>query len=133
MTTADYASAIRGFRFLPGEPGYQYQTTSDFSLESTMRLLTDLPEHCQVSFFDPRAKKEEAWVFVRRLGGTFFVQHVSRGSSRWKSESLGRIIELFTESPMVKEPHAEFDSFRVDLIPEHQRFDHMRGPWWKFW
>jgi len=133
MKTADYASDIRGFRFLEGDPCYQYQATEDFSEESAMRLLSELPEHCQISFFDPDAKTEESWVFVRRVGRAFRVQYVGRGFSRWKAASLREVVALFAASPLVKKPSQQFDSFRVELIPEHQRYEHTRRPWWRFW
>ena len=116
MTRADYASCIKGFRLLSGESGYQYQTTADFSLESATRLLTDLPAQCEVSFFDPEAKQEESWIFVRRVGSHFRVMRASRGFSKWKDESLERVIEMFLACPLVKKPLDDFDSFRVDLI-----------------
>ena len=136
MTTADYASGIKGFRALKGaEPGYQYQTTSGFSLESAMRLLSDLPAHCQVSFLDPEEKKEESWLFVRRAGGSYKVMRACRGFSKWKEESLDRVVALFMSSPLVKQPRDAYDSFRVELIPEHQRSSHTEeaASWWRFW
>ncbi len=120
MKTADYASGIRGFRFLPGDPGYQYQTTPDFSRESAVQLLEALPAGCQVSFFDPEEKKEEAWIFVRRVGGTFQIMRARRGFSKWKDESLERVLTLFMSSPLVKKPRDDFDSFRVDLIDDQR-------------
>jgi hypothetical protein len=120
MKTADFASGIKGFRFLPGEPGYQYQTTQDFSLESAMKLLRGLPPNCQMSFFDPEEKKDEAWIFVRRVGGGFQVMRANRGFSKWKDEPLDRVLQLFMSSPLVKKPLEDFDSFRVDLIADQR-------------
>jgi len=141
MNTADYASGITGFRvFQEAGLGYEYQATSACSLESATRLLTELPPNCEICFFDPEEKTEEAYVFVRRAGADYMVMRARHGVfSAWKKESLERIVSLFQESPLVKKPDDSFESFRVSLIPEHQRRWHIDGrlatdrPWWKFW
>src|SRR5688572_28751451 len=102
MKTADFTSEIKGFRFLPGEPGYQYQTTPDFSLESAVKLLGGLPPNFQLSFFDPEEEKDEAWILVRRVDGNFQVMRSNRGFSKWTEESLDRVLHLFMSSPLVK-------------------------------
>jgi hypothetical protein len=137
MKTADYASGIKGFRLLQnGEPGYQYQTAAGFALESAVRLFTDLPDSCEICFFDPEAKKEEGYIFVRRVGGTYKVMRARRGFSEWKTEEIDRIVALFQSSPLVLKPLDSFESFRVSLIPDHQRSDHIGSrsrPWWRIW
>jgi hypothetical protein len=141
MNTADYASGIRGFRLLQ-EAGlrYEYQTTTACSLESAVKLVTDLPANCEICFFDPEEKREEAYVFVRRAGADYMVMRARHGVfSDWEKESVERIVTLFQESPLVKKPSDSFESFRVSLIPDHQRRWHIDGrlptdrPWWKFW
>jgi len=141
MTNADYASGIRGFRlFQEAALGYDYQATSGCSLESVARLMTDLPSNCEISFFDPEKKTEEAYLFVRRIGPRYMVMRARHGSfSDWKEEPLERIVSLFQESPLVKMPSESFKSLRVSVVPDHQRRWHIDSrlgsdrPWWRFW
>jgi hypothetical protein len=81
-----------------------------------VKLLGGLPPNFQLSFFDPEEEKDEAWIFVRRVGGNFQVMRSNRGFSKWTEESLDRVLHLFMSSPLVKKPLEDFDSFRVDLI-----------------
>jgi hypothetical protein len=94
MSKGDYPSNICGFRFLrqrelpPVAMCWDFQTTEAFSHDSARRLLTDLPEDCQLSYFDPDYGHEEAWLFVRRAGQRYFVERVRRGGSPWAEESF---------------------------------------------
>ena len=141
MSSADYASAIRGFRlFRESGDRSEYQAATGYSYESVVRLFTDLPNHCEICFFDPDEKREEAHVFVRRIDSHYKVMRARHGNfSKWKEEPLPQIVALFEESPLVKNPSESFESFRVSLIPDHQRQWHVDGrlghssPWWHFW
>ncbi len=144
MTTADYASGINGFRLLKsGGGGYGYQPTAEFTLKSASRLLANLPEWCELDFFDPEKPKEEAYVFVRRFGDTYQTMRVTRVSSKWGEEPFDRILELFMASPLVKKPFDDFPSFQVRFIHMDERkarhgdsFAPNRPatkPWWRFW
>jgi|GEM_PF-6899628 len=129
MNTAHYASGIKGFRlFQEAGLGYEYQATGSCSLESAMRLLTDLPPSCEISFFDPEEMEEEAYIFIRRAGADYVLMRARHGVfSAWKKEPAERIVSLFQESPLVNKPSDSFESFRVSLIPEHQRRWHIDG------
>src|SRR6186713_107419 len=49
MSSADYASSIKGFRlFQQSGDRSDYQPTDGYSHESALQLLSDLPEGCQI-------------------------------------------------------------------------------------
>jgi hypothetical protein len=131
MPKGDYPSSIDGFRFLqeresrPVATCWNFQTTESFQPGSAVRLLADLPEDCELSFFDPSAKQEEAWLFVRRAGQHYFVKKVGRVSSPWVGRPLSAVVASFLASPLVQKPVGSFDSFSVSSIPEHQRYEHI--------
>jgi len=133
MPKGDYPASINGFRFLkqrelpPVATWWDFQTTEAFQPDSARRLLDDLPEDCELSFFDPEHGREEAWLFVRRAGQRFFVKKVRRGSSPWAEQSFDSVIVAFLASPLVQKPAGSFDSFTVSSIPDHQRYDHING------
>jgi hypothetical protein len=132
MPRGDYPSSIDGFRFLQERelPAvatcWDFQTTESFQRGSAVRLLADLPEDCELSFVDPGAQQEEAWLFVRRAGQRYFVKRVTRGSSRpWVEQPLPTVLASFLASPLVQQPVGMFDSFTVSSIPDHQRYEHV--------
>ena len=132
MPKGDYPSAISGFRFLqerelaPVSTCWDFQTVNVFPSDSARRLLEDLPEDCQISFFDPIEHDEEAWIFVRRVGQQYFAQEVRRGSPRlWVEQPFERVLASFTASPLVQKPTGSFASFTVSSIPDHQRYEHI--------
>jgi hypothetical protein len=133
MSKGDYPSSINGFRFLkqrelpPVSTCWDFQTTEASSTDSIRRLFADLPEDCQLSYFDPEHGGEEAWLFVRRVGQRYFVMRVRRGSSPWIEKSLESVLGSFTASPLVQKPAGSFASFTVSSIPDHQRFDHIKA------
>ena len=134
MPKGDYPSTIDGIRFLkkrelpPVSTSWDYQTVEKFSAESARCLFNDLPEDCQISFFDPEATQEEGWVFVRRVGQRYFVQRVRHGSfPPWREQSLASILDSFSSSPLVRQPSNSFESFTVSSIPDHQRREHING------
>ena len=133
MPKGDYPSSINGFRFLkqrelpPVSTCWDFQTTDAFQADSARRLLTDLPEECELSFVDPEHGQEEAWLFVRRADQRFFVKKVRRGSSPWAEQSFDSVLTSFLASPLVQKPADSFDSFTVSSIPDHQRYDHIYG------
>ena len=134
MPKGDYPSKIEGLRFItkrelpPVSTCWDYQTSSTFSQDSARRLLCDLPEDCQVSFFDPEAGQEEAWIFVRRVSDRFFVQTVRHGSyPPWHERSLEAALASFVSSPLVRKPADSFASFTVSSIPDHQRHEHTKA------
>ena len=132
MPKGAYPSSIDGFRFLkqrqlpPVATCWDFQTTDAFRVNSARRLLSELPEDCELSFFDPDHGIEEAWLFVRRAGLRFYVKKVRRGSSDWGEQSFDGVLASFLASPLVQKPAGCFDSFTVSSIPEHQRYDHHR-------
>jgi len=132
--SGNYPSKISGFRFLrtrelmpPVAILWDFQVTEEFQPDSARRLLTELPEDHELSYFDPDAGPEEAWIFVRRVGHRFYIQKVSRGSSRdWAETSVSAVIDSFVTSASVQKPSDSFDSFTVSPIPDHQRSDHLK-------
>ena len=134
MLKGDYPSAISGFRFLqqrelsPVSTCWDFQTANVFPSDSAWRLLEALPEDCQISFFDPLAHDEEAWIFVRRVGQQYFAQEVRRGASRlWIEQPVESVLASFRASPLVQKPAGSFASFTLSSIPDHQRYDHITG------
>jgi hypothetical protein len=134
MPKRDYPSAIDGVRFLkkrelpPVSTCWDFQTVEMFPIEFARRLFNDLPEDCEISFFDPEAGQEEAWVFVRREGQRYLVQRVRHGSSTpWSEQSLSTVLTSFSSSPLVQKPSGSFESFTVSCIPDHQRYEHING------
>jgi len=132
MPKGDYAAAVRGVRFLrqrelpPVSTCLDFQTTEEFPIDSARNLLEELPEDWQISFIDPEAQIEEAWIFVRRVGQRFFAQKMSRASSRLCGEqSLEKMLTSFAASPLVRKPAGSFASFTVSSIPDHQRFERL--------
>lgn len=131
MSKGDYPSSIDGFRFLQeGESPqvatcWNFQTTESFQPGSAVRLLADLPEDCELSFFDPSAKQEESWLFVRRAGQRYFVKKVGRVASPWVGRPLAAVLASFLASPLVQKPVGYFDSFSISSIPDQQRYEHV--------
>jgi hypothetical protein len=133
MPKGDYPSRIEGLRFLarrelpPVSTCWDFQTTPTFPLDAARRLLRDLPEDCEISFFDPEAVQKETWIFVRRVGDRYFVRTVRQGRfPPWGEQSLERILVFFTSSPLVQKPAGSFASFTVSSIPSHQGYDHIK-------
>ena len=133
MPKGDYPSQIEGLRFLarrelpPVSTCWDFQTIRSFPSDSARRLLSELPEDCEISFFDPDAGQEEAWVFVRRAGDRYFAHTVRHGSfPPWREQSLEHILASFASSPLVQKPADTFASFTISSIPDHQRYDHVK-------
>jgi hypothetical protein len=133
MPKGDYPSAIDGVRFLkkrelpPVSMCWDFQTGEMFPAESARRLFNDLPEDCEISFIDPEAGQEEAWIFVRRAGQHYFVRRVRHGSfPPWSEQSLETVLASFSSSPLVRNPSDSFESFTVSSIPDHQRYEHTK-------
>jgi len=133
MPKGDYPSGIAGLRFLqerelpPVSTCWDFQTIQAFPLDSARRLLSDLPEDCQIDFFDPDAGQEEAWIFVRRVGSRYFVQRVRHGSfPPWDEQPFTSVLTSFTSSPLVQKPADSFASFTISSIPDHQRYEHIK-------
>jgi hypothetical protein len=129
----DYVSAIEGVRFfgkhelMPVSNVWSFQVTPAFSAKSAQLVLNDLPEDCQLSFFDPEAGAEEAWIFVRRVDHRFFLTRVRHGASGpWPEEPVAVVLRAFVSSPLVHSPSGAFSSFEVSFIPEHQRSEHIK-------
>jgi len=134
MPKGDYPSRIDGLRFLarrelpPVSTCWDFQMVPAFPPDSARRLLSDLPEDCEISFFDPDAGQEESWIFVRRVGLRYFVRTVRHGRfPPWGEQSLDSILASFALSPLVQKPADSFASFTVSSIPDHQRYDHIKG------
>jgi len=133
MPKGDYPSSISGFRFLqqrelpPVATCWDFQTTEASPPDSARLLLADLPEDCELSYFDPEYGQEEAWLFVRRAGRRYFVKRVRRGSSPWAEQPVESVLASFAASPLVQKPAGSFASFTVSSIPDHQRYDHING------
>jgi hypothetical protein len=132
MPKGDYPSGIAGVRFLterelpPVSTSWDFQTAGAFSADSARRLFSELPEDCQISFFDPDAGNEEAWLFVRRVGERYFVQSVRHGCfPPWREQALKSVLDAFCASPLVQGPSDSFASFSVSSIPSHQRYEHV--------
>jgi hypothetical protein len=132
MPKGGYASRIAGLRLLgqrelpPVSTCWDFQTSQAFSRDSATFLFSDLPEDCQISFFDPEAEHEEAWIFVRRLGERYFAQRVRHGSfSSWKQQPFATVLTSFASSPLVQRPSVSIPSFTVSSIPDHQRHAHI--------
>lgn len=130
----DYPEAIDGLRFLqrrelpPVSSCWDYQVAETFSETSANRLAAELPEDLQITFFDPHADGEEAWVCVRRWGPRYLVQNLRHGRfGAWTDHPLDAVVALLKTSPLVKNPRGEFASFTVSTIPQHQRHDHLRS------
>lgn len=134
MKSWEYPSFIPGFRFLGitggGDASYQTDATIEEGLLG--RLLTELPEDCQICYVDPDAEFPEGshelvYLWIRRDNEVFFVQKGSHGCfGTWTEEPLGMVLKNFGGSRLVRNPVAEMESFRVGLIPEHQRNDHRK-------
>jgi hypothetical protein len=131
MPKGDYPSRIPGFRFLgerhlaPVSTSWDFQASQAFPADSARRLFSELPEDCQISFFDPEAGQQEAWIFVRRDGQQYFTQRVRHGSyPPWKEQPLSIVLASFTSSPLVQKPSESFPSFSVSSIPDHQIHEH---------
>lgn len=134
MPKGDYPSGIDGLRFLkkrelpPVSTCWDFQTIPAFPPDSARRLLSDLPEDCEISFIDPDAGNEEGWLFIRRVGQQYFVQRVRHGRfPPWEKQLLSSILTSFTSSPLVQKPAELFASFTISSIPDHQRYEHISG------
>ncbi len=112
---AIYPSSISGFRFLlqrelpPVAMCWDFQTTQAFSADSARHLLAELPEDCQLSYFDPEPGQEESWLFVRRTGQRYFVKSVRRGSSPW-TEARSKVCSTLSQQAR------SFRSLRAHLL-----------------
>jgi len=129
MKKGDYPSDLSGFRFLerrelaPVSTCWDFQTTSDLSIEAATKLFTLLPEDCSICYFDPEETKEEAYLIVRRIGRHFFVNQCRRGVSPkdWPRTSLDVIVNSFMSAKLVHDLTGSLPSFSVYSIPDHQR------------
>jgi hypothetical protein len=129
MSTGDFPSAIKGFRFLrrrelpPVSTCWDFAVTDDFSMESATELLTKLPEDFDLSYFDPDFKEEESWIFIRRAGKRYFRSSEQHGvSSKYHQISLNAVRTLFMRCPLVQRlPPERVPSFTIRRIPDHQR------------
>jgi hypothetical protein len=133
MTKGDYPSAIEGFRFLtrrelpPVSTCWDFQTIEVLPTDSGRRLVSDLPEDCQISFFDSEHGGVEAWIQVRRTGPRYFVQRLRHGYfGPWAEQSFESVLASFLASPLVQKPAGSLPSFTVSSIPDHQRNEHAK-------
>jgi len=140
MIRTNYASYLKGLKVQRQDGATSfYQCTTEFSIGTATRLIRELPDRCEISFFDPASAGDERYIFVRRAGLKTKVMRAGRGFSRWNEESVESVAALLMGSPLVKRPSDEFDSFSVRVIDEPSRQsdrheeDSLRSPWWKFW
>jgi hypothetical protein len=128
-----YPSEIPGLRmigrknFPEWSPSADFQSTSSFDSTSAHQLFTLLPEELQICYADPDrgASSDLTYVFVRRSGHSFFEQTGGHGhSSRWSEVPFDRVLSSFVLSRLVRTPVADFPSFSVQTIPDHQRHEH---------
>jgi hypothetical protein len=102
-----YPNEIPGLRFvaktttLNTDPGSIYYTTSDFSRESAVGLLRELPSNFEITFWNhtyPNGKTDPgAFVTVRRNGRSTVVMLGNHGwTSKWKVTGIETLAsELF--------------------------------------
>jgi len=119
MKSGDYASTIEGVRFFrrkelePVARVWEYQVTEGFTVESALKVFTELPEGLEVCFFDPEST-EEAYVFIFRMGERLMWR---RGGHGWTSQpkeiAIEEAVQYLSGSPLVKRPDSRFESFRV--------------------
>jgi len=140
MIRTDYAAYLKGLKIQreDGSTSY-YQCMPGFSIGIGTRLIRELPSKCELIFFDPRSSGDEQWLFVRRAGLKTWVMKVGRGTSEWSLDTVEAVAALLMESPLVKHPSDESDSFCVRVFDESSgafdRDEETAGcaPWWKFW
>lgn len=96
---------------------------------SVVKILAKLPEDFELVYFDPDAKQEESWIFVRRAGGTYFVSTVQRGYNRnYRQISADGVRASFMSSPFIQKlPPEGIASLTIQRIPDHQRDWHFLG------
>ena len=135
MMTKEYPSEIPGLRFIAHKdfpawaPSSDFQTTSVCDSESARLLLTLLPADLQICYPDPDRDRdissELTYVFIRRIDDRFFEQIGRHGYlSGWSEVPYERVLSSFASSQLVRSPIADFASFHVQTIPEHQRHEH---------
>ena len=124
-------AGIDGVRFCgerelrPVASCWEFQTTNTFSRDSAESLLNELPEDCELTFFDPEAGQAESWIRVRRVGARYFAQKLTHGvSGVWVEHSKSGVLASFMESPLVRKPAESLSSFEISTIPQHQSRDH---------
>jgi hypothetical protein len=133
--TNEYASKIPGLRLIAHKdfpawaPSSDFQTTSAFDSESARQLLTRLPADLQICYPDPDRDREKSseltYVFIRRIDDRFFEQTSRHGYlSGWSEVCFERVLSSFASSQLVRAPIADFESFSIQTIPEHQRQEH---------
>ncbi len=120
MNTGDYATEIEGVRLMkrrelqPVATSWDYQIAPEFTRNAAQRLFEELPDDCEIVCFDPEEPTEERYIFVRCRSGLFEIRRGGHGwISDWKEDSLERIVDLFSASPLVAKPHPDFESFTV--------------------
>ena len=93
---------------------WDYRVTPEFGAESARSVFTELPEACEVCFFDPERPKEEVYLFIRRIGKGLVRR---RGGHGWMSgaeeELVDRAASWLLASHFVQKPHPEFEAFSV--------------------
>jgi hypothetical protein len=141
MIHTNYAANLPGLMVVKDDGGSSYYRADErFSAGVASELIRGLPPLCELSFFDPEAKGDEGYVFVRRAELKTMVMRVRHGCfPPWAEDSAEAVARLLLASPFVARPSPEWESFRVSVIPEHQRRWHIDGsfkndhPWWMFW
>src|SRR5689334_16269019 len=95
MKSGDYASTIEGVRLFrrkelePVATVWEYQVKEGFTVESALKVFTELPDGLEVCFFDPESR-EEAYVFICRMGQRLMCR---RGGHGWTSQPKEIAIE----------------------------------------
>jgi hypothetical protein len=122
MKSGDYASEISGVRRLrrrelaPVATTWDYIVTEQFDVDSARSVFVELPEACEVCFFDPERPKEEVYLFSRRVGKALVRR---RGGHGWMSgaeeETIDRAAAWLMASHFVQKPHPDFEAFSVSL------------------
>jgi hypothetical protein len=135
MEACDYASSIPGClllreKTLPlGNRDWEFKITSGFSPESARRLLSELPEGCQLHYPEPdRFEPSGEWyVFIRRHDGRFFSHAVTHGRDLpWSEAPLEVVLQAFVSSRLIREPtDSPFPSFTISSMIVEDRYTHL--------
>jgi hypothetical protein len=130
-----YPTTIKGFRFLerrelpPVTSCSDFAVTEQFTIDSANTLLCELPEDYQLTYFDPEAKTEEAWIQIRRLANKYFMSKLQRGiNHKYQEVSFNSVLASFMSCPFVQNlPPYKADSFTISRIPDHQHNWHLKN------
>jgi hypothetical protein len=105
---------MRSRELPPVATQWDYRVTSEFTADSARSIFSELPDACEVCFFDPERPKEEVYLFIRRVGKGLVCR---RGGHGWMSgaeeTSVERAAASLLASHFVQKPHLEFEAFSV--------------------